>query len=727
MWNFRAYEERDFYRVDHFIAAMGVLCHPNFEEEKSNGVGVSIDPIYDTDSTFYLNTQVGESLITNPDPNSVPEEILLYEDTSQGAGYLVLRLSNLVNPGELVMDQVYLDLMREYLTVIHDEFALLYDVVGAEGFGMDIEYKVTAQDQLIIKQARPWVSFWADIKANNDLGVTEIVNPQSSSSLGSNELVTARIANKGLNDMNDFNISLVVDGQLIETITITDTIKPFTDADFQFSVPQDFSTLGDYNITGIVTDIEDEYGNNDTLNLVLSKIHLLDGELSIGQLTVLCDDEVEAVIRLTNHGETTINDVEIEVVVNGMVVDNFNATVDIPFQEQDNVTIIIDDNLQLVNNNITLNLVNVNNQLDGDLTNNSATTTTSLDSDYDIITLIINPDDYPYETSWEVYDEGENKTIASGALHSGTQVFSEDICLNYGSCFSLFVYDSFGDGICCDYGFGNFLVLNSSGNTIVYNNGEFGNEAKEVFCPDGTGCGFTADINVSNTTSASTNDGAITINTNSGLSPFQYSINGGQTFIDSSTFVNLATGYYTVFILGATGLCSYQETVLIEACTFTTVDIAAAKVSSVVTADGSIVITPTSGVGPYQYSIDGGQNFDTSNVFPNLAVGTYNVVVQDASDICLYEVSVPIEVDPFAVGIGNDGFSKGIKIYPNPTLGNFTIEGAAGMVTIYDIYGRLVLTANTHTLDISNTANGIYFVRVTDKQGRVYVGKVLKE
>ena len=75
----------------------------------------------------------------------------------------------------------------------------------------------------------------------------------------------------------------------------------------------------------------------------------------------------------------------------------------------------------------------------------------------------------------------------------------------------------------------------------------------------------------------------------------------------------------------------------------------------------------------------------------------------------------------------NDGLSNGIKIYPNPTLGNFTIEGAAGMVTIYDIYGRLVLTANTNTLDISNAADGIYFVRIVNEQGKVFVGKIVKE
>ena len=68
-----------------------------------------------------------------------------------------------------------------------------------------------------------------------------------------------------------------------------------------------------------------------------------------------------------------------------------------------------------------------------------------------------------------------------------------------------------------------------------------------------------------------------------------------------------------------------------------------------------------------------------------------------------------------------------LRIYPNPTTGILTIEGVEGIASIYDIYGRLVLTANTNTLDISKAAMGIYFVRVLDEQGKVYVAKVLKE
>ena len=644
MWNFRAYEERDFYRIDHFMAAMGVLCHPNFQEEKSNGVGISIDPIYKTEDTFYLNTQVGESLITNPDPNSVPEEILLYQNPTQGGGYLVLRLSNLVNPGELVMDQVYLDQMREYLTTIHDEFSILYDVVGAEGFGMDIEYKVTAQDQLAIKQARPWVSFWADINGDYDLGVSAIVEPLSSSTLGNSELVTATITNFGLNDMSDFEIELLINDQPVESLTISQTIPPFSASDFQFSVPHDFSTIGDYNITVNVNHILDEYENNDSLSVIVSKVHALDGALSIADIAVVCDEEVEVNTVILNQGETTITDVKIEVVVNGVVVDIINQSVNITFQEQEGFIINIDDNLQQNNNNITLNLLEVNNQVDGDSSNNSDFTTTNLDSEYDIVTLVINADNYPQETSWKLYDEGANQIVNTGSLQGGMDFYSEDICIDYSSCFTLYFYDSYGDGICCGYGEGDFSVLDSNGNVILTNTGEFEYEVQEVFCPDGTGCTIEADVNITHASSPSSNDGVIRIYTSSGLSPFQYSIDGGQTFSDSNSFDNLAPDNYDIVVVDSQGLCSFEETFTIQACEFITVDIIATEVSSVVSADGSISINPTSGIGPYLYSIDGGQNFDTNNVFLGLAVGIYNVIVKDESEICTYNESVPVKV-----------------------------------------------------------------------------------
>jgi hypothetical protein len=644
MWNFRAYEERDFYRIDHFMAAMGVLCHPNFQEEKSNGVGISIDPIYKTEDTFYLNTQVGESLITNPDPNSVPEEILLYQNPTQGGGYLVLRLSNLVNPGELVMDQVYLDQMREYLTTIHDEFSILYDVVGAEGFGMDIEYKVTAQDQLAIKQARPWVSFWADINGDYDLGVSAIVEPLSSSTLGNSELVTATITNFGLNDMSDFEIELLINDQPVESLTISQTIPPFSASDFQFSVPHDFSTIGDYNITVNVNHILDEYENNDSLSVIVSKVHALDGALSIADIAVVCDEEVEVNTVILNQGETTITDVKIEVVVNGVAVDIINQSVNITFQEQEGFIINIDDNLQQNNNNITLNLLEVNNQVDGDSSNNSDFTTTNLDSEYDIVTLVINADNYPQETSWKLYDEGANQIVNTGSLQGGMDFYSEDICIDYSSCFTLYFYDSYGDGICCGYGEGDFSVLDLNGNVILTNTGEFEYEVQEVFCPDGTGCSIEADVNITHASSPSSNDGVIRIYTSSGLSPFQYSIDGGQTFSDSNSFDNLAPDNYDIVVVDSQGLCSFEDTFTIQACEFITVDIIATEVSSVVSADGSISINPTSGIGPYLYSIDGGQNFDTNNVFLGLAVGTYNVIVKDESEICLYSESVPVKV-----------------------------------------------------------------------------------
>lgn len=164
LWNLRAFEEREFYRINHLVASMGVLCHPNFEDEKVNGVGVSADPVYGTDSTFYLNSQLGEYLITNPNNNEVPEELLLLLNPTADDEPLVIQFSSLLPPDSLLLTPAQTEELKGYLEIIHEEFKKKYRAFGNPTFAMDIEYKITADDRLIIKQARPWVEYVPDIK-----------------------------------------------------------------------------------------------------------------------------------------------------------------------------------------------------------------------------------------------------------------------------------------------------------------------------------------------------------------------------------------------------------------------------------------------------------------------------------------------------------------------------------------------------------------------------------
>ncbi|MRT16572.1 T9SS type A sorting domain-containing protein [Vitellibacter sp. q18] len=70
------------------------------------------------------------------------------------------------------------------------------------------------------------------------------------------------------------------------------------------------------------------------------------------------------------------------------------------------------------------------------------------------------------------------------------------------------------------------------------------------------------------------------------------------------------------------------------------------------------------------------------------------------------------------------------SMYPNPTSGIITLNSTFGVdqVEAFNSLGQSVLVSkNSDHIDLSLFRNGLYFLRITDSQGNVFLKKVLKE
>lgn len=158
LWNFRAFEERDFYRIDHFKAAMGVLVHPNFDDEKANGVAITRN-IYDPNwPGLYVNAQVGEALITNP-TGAKPDEFLIAKLGPNGEWETqYVTHSDQVPAGQTVLSTAQVRQLAAALEKVQAHFKVVYQKQNDPTFAMDVEWKFDAAGRLVIKQARPVVN-----------------------------------------------------------------------------------------------------------------------------------------------------------------------------------------------------------------------------------------------------------------------------------------------------------------------------------------------------------------------------------------------------------------------------------------------------------------------------------------------------------------------------------------------------------------------------------------
>jgi hypothetical protein len=159
LWNFRAFEEREFVRIDHDKTAMGVLVHLNYSGERANGVAVTQDILYQTHERngrcYLVNAQVGEDLVTNPEATSIPTELLLHPRFP--AEDIVVRSSNQLPAGQRMLPPAQQYRLRRCLKTIHREFRKIHGKQADDAFAMEVEFKITSAGTLAIKQARPWV------------------------------------------------------------------------------------------------------------------------------------------------------------------------------------------------------------------------------------------------------------------------------------------------------------------------------------------------------------------------------------------------------------------------------------------------------------------------------------------------------------------------------------------------------------------------------------------
>ena len=215
-----------------------------------------------------------------------------------------------------------------------------------------------------------------------------------------------------------------------------------------------------------------------------------------------------------------------------------------------------------------------------------------------------------------------------------------------------------------------------------------------------------------------TDDGSITIEASGGVAPYGYSIDG-VVFQSENTFTGLAAGTYTITIrdangpgtLGSIGPIEISEPVIPE------VDI------TIIENDITIIVG-SGGTTPYQYSIDGGDTFTSTNTFTDLNDGAYFILVLDGNGCQVIYRVVLIDITATHDPVESVAFT----ISPNPTNGQVRLEmnnttGEPLQMRIMDMTGRVVFSSTIsetsqviRKYDLKDLDSGFYQVWVGNEK-----------
>jgi len=159
-WNFRVFQERDLFGIDHESCAMGVLVHRSFPDEKANGVLVTRNLYRDRYAGITVNVQLGEESVVKPEPGVTCDEFYCHNFNGFGSFVVDYRSTSSLNSGKPILTETEIKKLFDISPVLERKLYLLWQKrkMAKRSYPLDIEFKYLGDEkQLYIKQARAYM------------------------------------------------------------------------------------------------------------------------------------------------------------------------------------------------------------------------------------------------------------------------------------------------------------------------------------------------------------------------------------------------------------------------------------------------------------------------------------------------------------------------------------------------------------------------------------------
>ena len=147
------------------------------------------------------------------------------------------------------------------------------------------------------------------------------------------------------------------------------------------------------------------------------------------------------------------------------------------------------------------------------------------------------------------------------------------------------------------------------------------------------------------------------------------------------------------------------------------------KVISIAEKDTDYLNIETYPTPPFDLEFDGDEAFMFVSL-KDFAKGYVQTSIEIETDYGIFEIAVHINEDILSV----TELTAETKLYPNPTTGQFTVEGAnVARVEVYNLVGQKVHEAEgkTVSIDATNWNKGIYLVNIIEENGAVVTKKLV--